>query len=51
MQYTSSLHRTGSTMASGWLAQLEDELTSQLEDALTQRVFNSGAEVRLGCII
>ena len=39
-------------MASGWLAQLQDELTSQLEDALSQCDFSSGSveEVRLECI-
>jgi len=39
-------------MASGWLAQLQDELTSQLEDALSQCYFSSGSveEVRLECI-
>ena len=39
-------------MASGWLAQLQDELTSQLEDALSQSDLSSGSveEVMLGCI-
>jgi len=38
-------------MASGWLAQLQDELTSHLEDALSQCDFSSGSveEVRLEC--